>query len=93
MKFGTDPQEPYVLGGGLPTDAEYGVEPPENHGTLEANGQRTTIPTERGAYPEFYRMLAEKLDGGGTASALPVPVDPADSVAVLKLIEQARALA
>lgn len=38
-------------------------------------------------------MLAEKLDGGGTASALPVPVDPADSVAVLKLIEQARALA
>ncbi|NWL31905.1 Gfo/Idh/MocA family protein [Paenarthrobacter nitroguajacolicus] len=93
VKFGTDPQEPYVLGGGLPTDAEYGVEPPENHGTFEANGQRTTIPTERGAYPEFYRMLAEKLDGGGTASALPVPVDPADSVAVLKLIEQARALA
>ncbi|WP_454812183.1 Gfo/Idh/MocA family protein [Paenarthrobacter nitroguajacolicus] len=93
VKFGTDPQEPYVLRGGLPTDAEYGVEPPENHGTLERNGQRTTIPTERGAYPEFYRMLAEKLDGGGTASALPVPVDPADSVAVLKLIEQARALA
>ncbi|MFK0041909.1 Gfo/Idh/MocA family oxidoreductase [Paenarthrobacter sp. NPDC090517] len=93
VKFGTDPQEPYVLRGGLPTDAEYGVEPPENHGTLERDGQRTTIPTERGAYPEFYRMLADKLDGGGTASALPVPVDPADSVAVLKLIEQARALA
>ncbi|KUM35866.1 Gfo/Idh/MocA family oxidoreductase [Arthrobacter sp. EpRS71] len=93
VKFGTDPQEPYVLGGGLPTDAEYGVEPPQNHGTLEANGQRITIPTERGAYPEFYRILAEKLDDGGTASALPAPVDPADSVAVLKLIEQARALA
>ncbi|SDX25452.1 Predicted dehydrogenase [Arthrobacter sp. cf158] len=93
VKFGTDPQEPYVLGGGLPTDAEYGVEPAENHGTLELNGQRTTVPTERGAYPEFYRLLAEKLDDGGTASALPLPVDPADSVAVLKLIEQARALA
>ncbi len=52
VKFGTDPQEPYVLRGGLPKDAEYGVEPPENHGTLERNGQRTTIPpTERGAYP------------------------------------------
>ncbi|MGJ3191877.1 Gfo/Idh/MocA family protein [Paenarthrobacter sp. FR1] len=92
VKFGTDPQEPYVVSGGLPTDAEYGVEPAENHGTLEADGQRTTIPTERGAYPEFYRILAEKLDDGGTASALPAPVDPADSVAVLKLIEQARAL-
>jgi predicted dehydrogenase len=93
VKFGTDPQEPYVLGGGLPTDAEYGVEPPQNHGTLEVNGQCVTVPTERGAYPEFYRILAEKLDDGGAASALPSPVDPADSVAVLKLIEQARAMA
>ncbi|MBT2587794.1 Gfo/Idh/MocA family oxidoreductase [Arthrobacter sp. ISL-95] len=93
VKFGTDPQEPYVLGGGLPTDAEYGVEPPQNRGTLERNGQRVTIPTERGAYPEFYRILAEKLHDGGAASALPSPVDPADSVAVLKLIEQARTLA
>ncbi|MCT9869910.1 Gfo/Idh/MocA family protein [Paenarthrobacter aurescens] len=93
VKFGTDPQEPYVLGGGLPTDARYGVEPAENHGTLELNGQRIEVPTERGAYPEFYRILAEKLDDGGTASALPLPVDPAGSVAVLKLIEQARSLA
>lgn len=93
VKFGTDPQEPYLLGGGLPTDAEYGVEAPQNHGTLEGDGQRTAIPTERGAYPEFYRILAEKLDDGGSASALPLPVDPADSVEVLKLIEQARTLA
>ncbi|MCD4853094.1 Gfo/Idh/MocA family oxidoreductase [Arthrobacter sp. AK01] len=93
VKFGADPQEPYVLGGGLPTDPGYGVEPAENHGTLEVNGRRTAVPTERGAYPEFYRILADKLDDGGTASALPLPVDPVDSVAVLKLIEQARALA
>ena len=93
VKFGTDPQEPYVLTGGLPTDAEYGVEPAQNHGTLERNGQRTAVPTERGAYPEFYRILADKLDDGGAASALPLPVDPAGSVAVLKLIEQARTLA
>ena len=93
VKFGTDPQEPHVLAGGLPTDAEYGVEPAQNHGTLERNGQRTAVPTERGAYPEFYRILAAKLDDGGAASALPLPVDPAGSVAVLKLIEQARTLA
>ncbi|MGF6835179.1 putative dehydrogenase [Paenarthrobacter sp. TE4293] len=90
VKFGADPQEPHLSGGGLPTDAEYGVEPAGNHGTLELNGQRTTIPTERGAYQEFYRLLAEKIDDGGTGSALPLPVDPADSVAVLMLIEQAR---
>ncbi|BCW60712.1 Gfo/Idh/MocA family oxidoreductase [Arthrobacter sp. StoSoilB20] len=93
VKFGSDPQEPYVLGGGLPTDAGYGVEPAENHGTLELNGQRTAVATERGAYPEFYRILADKLDDGGSASALPLPVDPADPVAVLKLIEQTRSLA
>ncbi|MFJ4210632.1 Gfo/Idh/MocA family oxidoreductase [Paenarthrobacter sp. NPDC089675] len=93
VKFGTDPQEPFVQGGGLPTDPEYGVEPPGQYGTLEVDGQKTSVATERGAYPEFYRLLAEKLDDGGTASALPVPVDPAGSVEVLKLIEQARRLA
>lgn len=93
VKFGADPQEPYVLGGGLPTDPGYGVEPVENHGTLETNGQRAAVPTERGAYPEFYRILAEKLDDGGADSALPLPVDPVDSVEVLRLVEQARALA
>ncbi|MFI2564957.1 Gfo/Idh/MocA family oxidoreductase [Paenarthrobacter sp. NPDC018779] len=92
-KFGTDPQEPFLLGGGLPTDPGYGVERPEEYGTLEVNGERTTVPTERGAYPEFYRLLAEKIDDGGTASALPVPVDPAGSVDVLKLIEEARRIA
>ncbi|WP_144662114.1 Gfo/Idh/MocA family oxidoreductase [Paenarthrobacter nicotinovorans] len=93
VKFGTDPQEPFVLGGGLPTDPQYGVEPEENHGTLQLDGERRTVPTERGAYPEFYRLLAEKLDDGGASSARPVPVDSAGPVAVLRLIEQARALA
>ena len=92
-KFGTDPQEPFVLAGGLPTEPDYGVEPPENAGTLEVDGQRRRIATERGAYPEFYRILAEKLHDGGAASQRPVPVDPAGPVEVLKLIEQARALA
>lgn len=92
VKFGSDPQEPYLLGGGLPTDAAYGVEPEGNEGTLEQDGQRTPVPTERGAYPEFYRILAGKIADGGASSALPLPVDPAGPVEVLKLIEQARAL-
>jgi predicted dehydrogenase len=93
VKFGIDPQEPFVASGGLPTDSDYGVDDPHNYGTLEIDGVRTTVPTERGAYQEFYRILAEKIADGGAASALPLPVDPAGPVAVLNLIEQARALA
>ncbi|WP_405473651.1 Gfo/Idh/MocA family oxidoreductase [Paenarthrobacter ilicis] len=93
VKFGADPQEPYLAKGGLPTDPEYGVEPSHQHGTLVADGQRITVPTERGSYQEFYRLLADKINDGGADSALPSPVDPAGPVDVLRLIEQARALA
>ena len=93
VKFGIDPQEPFILAGGLPTDGAYGVDDPHHYGTLEIDGVRTSVPTERGAYQEFYRILGEKIADGGAASALPLPVDPAGPVEVLRLIEQARALA
>ncbi|HET6270932.1 MAG TPA: oxidoreductase, partial [Arthrobacter sp.] len=92
-KHGVDPQEPYIVAGGSPLDAEYGVEDRDWAGLLGRDGHLDRLPTERGAYPEFYRILAEKISAGGTASALPVPVDPAGPVEVLRLIEQARALA
>ncbi|MEO8282663.1 MAG: Gfo/Idh/MocA family oxidoreductase [Pseudarthrobacter sp.] len=92
-KHGVDPQEPYIAAGGGPLDAGYGVEAPEWAGTLGRDGHLDALPTERGAYPEFYRLLAAKIDGGGTSSDLPLPVDPADAVDVLKIIEEARALA
>jgi predicted dehydrogenase len=92
-KHGVDPQEPYILAGGSPLDAEYGVEDRDWAGLLGRDGHLDRLPTERGAYPEFYRILAEKIADGGAASARPVPVDPAGPVEVLRLIEQARALA
>jgi predicted dehydrogenase len=92
-KHGVDPQEPYIVAGGSPLDAEYGVEAGEWAGQLGRDGHLDRLPTERGAYPEFYRILADKISDGGTASALPLPVDPAGPVEVLKLIEQARQLA
>jgi predicted dehydrogenase len=92
-KHGVDPQEPYILAGGGPLDAEYGVEAPEMAGALGRDGHLDALPTERGAYPEFYRILGDKILDGGTTSALPLPVDPADAVDVLKLIEAARELA
>lgn len=92
-KNGVDPQEPYIVAGGSPLDADYGEEAPEWAGLLGRDGHLDALPTERGAYPEFYRILADKILDGGAKSALPLPVNPEDAVEVLKLIEQARELA
>ncbi|HSN34981.1 MAG TPA: Gfo/Idh/MocA family oxidoreductase [Arthrobacter sp.] len=91
-KHGVDPQEPFIVAGGSPLDPDYGVEDRAWAGLLGRDGHLDRLPTERGAYPEFYRVLAAKIRDGGAASALPVPVDPAGPVEVLRLIEQARAL-
>lgn len=92
-KHGVDPQEPYLAAGGSPLDADYGLEDREWAGLLGRDGHLDRLPTERGAYPEFYRVLAGKMTDGGASSPLPLPVDPEDAVEVLKLIEQARTLA
>ncbi|MFP5366921.1 MAG: Gfo/Idh/MocA family oxidoreductase, partial [Actinomycetes bacterium] len=89
-KRGVDPQEPYNAAGGSPLDAAYGEEAPEWAGLLGRDGHLDALPTERGAYPEFYRILADKILDGGTTSALPLPVNPEDAVDTLKLIEAAR---
>ncbi len=93
VKYGVDPQEAFLAAGGFPKDADYGVESSDWHGYLERDGERTTVVTERGAYGEFYEILAKKIVDGGAASNLPLPVDPAGPVQVLKLMEQARELA
>jgi hypothetical protein len=43
------------------------------------------VPTRPGHYGEFYRLLAEALNGHGS-----LPVNPDDSVAVLEVVEAAR---
>lgn len=91
-KHGVDPQEPYIVAGGSPLDEEYGVEAPEWAGLLGRDGHLDALPTERGAYPEFYRLLADKILDGGVDSSLPLPVNPEDAVETLKLIEKAREL-
>ncbi|WP_418907497.1 Gfo/Idh/MocA family oxidoreductase [Glutamicibacter endophyticus] len=80
--FGLDPQEPQLASGMSPTQAEYGQKPEAHWGQL-ATGQATReVPTLPGDYPQFYRALASCLRHAG-----PVPVDPHDSLAVLRLIE------
>lgn len=91
-KNGVDPQEPYIVAGGSPLDGDYGVEAPEWAGLLGRDGHLDRLPTERGNYPEFYRLLAARILDGGAQSSLPLPVNPEDAVEVLKIIERAREL-
>jgi scyllo-inositol 2-dehydrogenase (NADP+) len=87
-KWGLDGQEPALDAGVLPGDPAYGVEPQDSWGVLGVDGAISAVPAERGAYPQFYRLLADTLLRGA-----PVPVDPADAVEVLKVIEEVHALA
>ncbi len=81
-----DLQEAQILAGVLPGNPGYGLDPQQNWGTLGRDGALVAVPTERGNFPAFYELLAAALLDGG-----PLPVDPADSVAALKIIEKVRA--
>lgn len=81
-KWGVDVQEPSILAGMLPTDPLYGVEDEFAWGLLGFDADATKVRTEKGAYPQFYEQMASAvLDG------TPVPVDPQDSLAALRIIE------
>lgn len=86
-KWGLDRQEPDLAAGVLPTEHRYGHEPESTWGVLGAGGQDHRIPTERGSYPEYYRLLAGAILRGEQP-----PVDPEDSIAVLKIIEKIHGL-
>jgi predicted dehydrogenase len=61
------------------------VEPESEWGVLDDGTQSRAVPTEPGAYQEYYAAVARALRGAG-----PVPVDARDAVAVLEVIESAR---
>lgn len=90
VKHGTDPQERQLGAGMAPADPGYGVDADGPGGLLGVLDDVEHVPTEPGAYPEFYRILGQKLLDGGASSELPLPVDPRGPVAVLQLLEQAR---
>jgi predicted dehydrogenase len=79
---GLDPQEPQLRAGRRPRDPDYG------HGAdgvlVDADGERR-VRLDRGAYQEFYVRVRDWLEADG-----PVPVDPADSLAGLRILEAAR---
>jgi len=85
VKHGLDVQEAALRGGARPGSSAWGREPPGHWGRLGAGDEWVPVPTERGDYPAFYAGIATALRTGA-----PPPVDPADAVAVLEIIEAAR---
>lgn len=83
-KYGLDSQEPDLAAGGTPGDAGWGTEDPAHWGTLATEGDPQPLETERGSYESYYAGVAEALRSGG-----PPPVDAADSVTGLRVIEAA----
>jgi scyllo-inositol 2-dehydrogenase (NADP+) len=87
-KWGLDSQEPDLAAGMSPLDPSYGVEPQDSWGVLGVDGATVHVPAETGAYPRFYTALAAALRGEGA-----LPVNPAQSLEVLRLIEKIHAFA
>jgi scyllo-inositol 2-dehydrogenase (NADP+) len=61
----------------------WGAEPRESWGRLYTGSAAEDVPSARGIWPSFYRELRDAVATGG-----PPPVDPADAVAVLEIIER-----
>ena len=76
--------QPLALGG-VGGDDGWGEDPPAQWGLVGTEGDLRKIRTEPGRYQAFYARLVAALKDGA-----PLPVDPAESVAVLEILEAAR---
>jgi len=89
VKYGLDVQEDRLREGRRPDlEPDWGSEPESMWGELGTPGDSSRIATEPGCYQCFYADVAAALRGGGAEAAL--PVDPADSVEGLRVIEAAQ---
>jgi scyllo-inositol 2-dehydrogenase (NADP+) len=81
-----DSQEDRLRAGARPdTVTDWGVEPEAHRGRLVSGDASVPVPGERGDWGRFYALLVSALRDGG-----PPPVNPADAVASLRIIEHAR---
>lgn len=81
-----DGQEDALRSGLRPRDPDtWGVEPEPRWGRLVRGEQTEPVPSERGAWPCFYRGVERSLREGA-----PPPVDARDAVSTLDVLEAAR---
>lgn len=88
--YGLDGQEPDLKVGRWPGSDGYGETPKAQWGLLGVdNGEQplVPVPTEQGAYPDFYAQVAASIRDGA-----PVPVDARHALETVRIIEQAHAL-
>ncbi len=84
VKFGVDPQEEMSKAGRRPRDPGFGEEAPDSFGFFSDGVSRESVPTVPGRYLSFYEGVFAALRGGSP------PVDAADAVAGLAIIDAAR---
>jgi predicted dehydrogenase len=84
-KFGLDVQEEALRNHADPRVPGWSEEPTDRWGVLGAGDDLQRIRTEPGAYLQFYRQLVAALEDGA-----PPPVNAADAVATLEIIEAAQ---
>jgi predicted dehydrogenase len=83
---GFDGQEEALARGDRPVSGgDWGAEPRQRWGLLVRGESSEPVPSEPGAWPRFYSELEAALREGAAP-----PVDPADAVTVLELLERAR---
>jgi predicted dehydrogenase len=82
VTHGVDPQWDQLVAGLRPGDAGYGVMAPAQIADIDGRRER---PMRDGAYQDFYAAVVAWLRHGA-----PAPVDPADSLAGLRVIDAAR---
>jgi len=87
---GTDVQAQAIFSGLRPHDvgAAWGYEAEHLWGTLATNSGSVRVPSERGAYQDFYTQFAAALSG---AVAFPVPAS--EAIHTLEVLDAARASA
>lgn len=87
IKQGLDIQEEQLASGMVPGDHGWGRETRDRWGKIwrGSDSEPETIPTETGSSEHFYAGVVELLDGGEP------PVDPADAVRALEVMDAARA--
>lgn len=88
IKHGMDPQEAALRQGRSPTEADWGLEPPEQWGILNTQiGDlhfHGKVETLRGCYQAFYQNLYEAIAHGAELA-----VKPEEAGQVIRLIERA----
>ncbi|MDQ1737951.1 MAG: hypothetical protein QOH56_4202 [Pseudonocardiales bacterium] len=85
VKSGMDPQEVALLAGLRPPSPEWGRESVTEYGRIGSVDTWRTVESLAGDYTEFYRRMAAAISGAGD-----VPVDPADSLTGLKVLQAAQ---